>query len=301
MRAAVSNPSIPGIWTSSRITAKSRQHRLQRLLAGPGAHQVQAEAGQDRLEGEQVLGPIVHQQDARRLGLTGGGRHRATVARGCDHGRHKGGPGIPDPPSCCGSVAETHYPPIVPGTEALVAALAPSVLGGHVSAVGTQTGVPQHVLTAHREPAGQPPLASHAVKLPHEVLPGTQKPPPVDVVVQTQSGLLLHGRKLPQLAPRHSGLGLPPEPAAAAGEVKLLTTGTLQTPIAPAAAPLMTARRPTRRSSDSSMAFSSTDTPPRRRSPVSPAQSSSSSRLALRAIRHVHQKQYGITTWEDDI
>jgi hypothetical protein len=56
--------------------------------------------------------------------------------------------------------------------------------------------------------------APHGLRLAHDVLPGTQKPP-CGVVAHTQSGFVLHGRNVAQLAPAHSGFGLPDTCAAA--------------------------------------------------------------------------------------
>ena len=70
MCAAVSKPSMPGIWTSSRITAKSSaSSALSASSPGRGADQRLVERAEDRLEREQVLRPVVDEQDPRRLGL----------------------------------------------------------------------------------------------------------------------------------------------------------------------------------------------------------------------------------------
>ena len=57
------------------------EQRLQRLLAGGRADQGLAEGDEDRLEREQVLRPVVDEQDPRRRGLACGGRHGVTVTR----------------------------------------------------------------------------------------------------------------------------------------------------------------------------------------------------------------------------
>jgi hypothetical protein len=58
------------------------KQRLESLLAGGRADQRLAEGDEDRLEREQVLRPVVDEQDPRRRGLARGGRHGVTVARG---------------------------------------------------------------------------------------------------------------------------------------------------------------------------------------------------------------------------
>ena len=64
IRAAVSMPLIPGITMSSSTTANSSaMQRLQRLLAGLDGHQDLVQRGQDGVQRDQVLGPVVHQKD----------------------------------------------------------------------------------------------------------------------------------------------------------------------------------------------------------------------------------------------
>ena len=62
--AAVSKPSMSGMLTSSRMTAKSCSQQLpQRLRAGAGRDEVLAQVLQDRLVDQQLLRQVVHDQD----------------------------------------------------------------------------------------------------------------------------------------------------------------------------------------------------------------------------------------------
>ena len=62
--AAVSKPSMPGMFTSSRIAAKSMSmSRCKRLGAAPRVHEVLPEHGQDRVVAQQPRRLIVHEQD----------------------------------------------------------------------------------------------------------------------------------------------------------------------------------------------------------------------------------------------
>jgi hypothetical protein len=93
---------------------------------------------------------------------------------------------------------------------AAAAGAAPEVVGHWPARPnGTQTGEPQHVLTAHVWPDGQPFAESHAVRLLHKVEPGMHSPVLSGAVcTQTQSELvLLHGVNDPHVAPVHSGCG----------------------------------------------------------------------------------------------
>ncbi len=75
---------------------------------------------------------------------------------------------------------------------------------------------------------------------PHDVLPGTQNPPPADVVAQTQSEFeLLHWMKLAQLDPTHSGC----EVCAEAGATEASTIGATYAAPAALSAFLITRRR----------------------------------------------------------
>ena len=74
--------------------------------------------------------------------------------------------------------------------------------------VGTQTGSPQQEPSTQRLPVGQSPLG-HRVSPAQGVWPGTQKPPPLVVVVQMQSGFVgLHCSNEPHVLPWHLGFGL---------------------------------------------------------------------------------------------
>ena len=70
MNFAVSNPSMPGICTSSRMTAKSWASSFF-SASGPGVrlHQLAADAAEDRLQRQQVLRPVVDHEDVGRRGL----------------------------------------------------------------------------------------------------------------------------------------------------------------------------------------------------------------------------------------
>jgi hypothetical protein len=121
---------------------------------------------------------------------------------------------------------KAYLPASVPGPKFGSFAPAAGVPAGHCapSAVGTHTGVPQHVLMAHTLFAGheKPGLAPHGPVTLHEVLPGTQKPPPEDSATQTQSVFeLLHGMNVAQLAPTHSGC----DACAASGATDARTIG----------------------------------------------------------------------------
>jgi hypothetical protein len=86
----------------------------------------------------------------------------------------------------------------------------------------------QHELAPH-----WPPPLVHGARLAHDVLPGTQTPPPSSQVTQTQSATELHpGMNVAQVAPRHCGDG--PYPCANAGVLRLLRTGADQATAAPA-------------------------------------------------------------------
>ncbi len=69
MSAAVSNPSIPGMQTSSRMTAKSRS-MTQRSAAdsGVGLDDLVAERGQHGLQREALRGRVVDDEDRDRRG-----------------------------------------------------------------------------------------------------------------------------------------------------------------------------------------------------------------------------------------
>jgi len=104
------------------------------------------------------------------------------------------------------------------------------VSDGHwpVSEIGMQTPTLQHVSTAQIEPAGHSALVppSQTCKGAHCVLPGMQNPPWSEDT-QTQSAFdELHGLKVAQLAPRHSGCSM--LLCAKAGVVRLLITGVTQ-------------------------------------------------------------------------
>ena len=73
IRSAVSKPSMPGIWTSIRISAKSSlEQPAQRLDAGAGPDEVLAQLAQRRLEDEEVAGRVVDHEDVDlRLGRHG--------------------------------------------------------------------------------------------------------------------------------------------------------------------------------------------------------------------------------------
>ena len=66
--AAVSKPSMPGIWTSIRMTAKSSS-RMRSSASSPERARTRSRpiAAQDRLQGEQVVRLVVHQQDVDLL------------------------------------------------------------------------------------------------------------------------------------------------------------------------------------------------------------------------------------------
>ena len=65
--AAVSKPSMSGMLTSSRITAKSRCQQLpKRFGAGPHADHVLAEIGEQGAHGDQLGSPIVDDEDIDR-------------------------------------------------------------------------------------------------------------------------------------------------------------------------------------------------------------------------------------------
>ena len=66
--SAASKPSMPGIWTSSRITAKSSRCSRMRSASAPdvGGDELVAERLEDRLEREQVLRAVVDEQERRR-------------------------------------------------------------------------------------------------------------------------------------------------------------------------------------------------------------------------------------------
>jgi hypothetical protein len=53
---------------TSRVLAfcliRVAEQRLQRLLAGPGRHQDLVQRGQDGIQRDQVLGPVVDQKDS---------------------------------------------------------------------------------------------------------------------------------------------------------------------------------------------------------------------------------------------
>ena len=62
--AAVSKPSIPGMFTSSRMTAKSCLSRQRNAsLPERRADQILVQVCQDRLVGEQLVGAVVDDQD----------------------------------------------------------------------------------------------------------------------------------------------------------------------------------------------------------------------------------------------
>ncbi len=63
MSAAVSNPSISGICTSSRTRAKSWSSMSQGLPGGIGSDDIQVRTFQDALQGEQIFGPIIDDED----------------------------------------------------------------------------------------------------------------------------------------------------------------------------------------------------------------------------------------------
>ena len=68
MNFAVSKPSIPGIWTSSRTTAKSSSSSaLSASSPDPAAPQVDLQRLEHRRQREQVLRAVVDEQDARRV------------------------------------------------------------------------------------------------------------------------------------------------------------------------------------------------------------------------------------------
>ena len=62
---------MPGIWTSSRITANS-SCSSRRSASSPESARTSscAERLEDRLEREQVLGPVVDEQELRAARLT---------------------------------------------------------------------------------------------------------------------------------------------------------------------------------------------------------------------------------------
>ena len=66
--AAVSKPSMPGMLTSSRMTANSCSSS-QRSASSPerGGDDVLAELLEDRPEDEELVGQVVHDQDVRPL------------------------------------------------------------------------------------------------------------------------------------------------------------------------------------------------------------------------------------------
>ena len=68
--AAVSKPSMPGIWTSSRITAKSCVEQRSRSACSPesASTTLDAERLEHGLQREQVLRPVVDEQDAGAAG-----------------------------------------------------------------------------------------------------------------------------------------------------------------------------------------------------------------------------------------
>ena len=73
IRSATSKPSMPGIWTSIRISAKSSvEQPAQRLDAGAGPDEVLAQLAQRRLQDEEVVRRVVDHEDVDfRLGLHG--------------------------------------------------------------------------------------------------------------------------------------------------------------------------------------------------------------------------------------
>ena len=73
IRSATSKPSMPGIWTSIRISANSSlEQPAQRLDAGAGPDEVLAQVAQRRLEDEEVAGRVVdHENVDLWLGLHG--------------------------------------------------------------------------------------------------------------------------------------------------------------------------------------------------------------------------------------
>ena len=64
IKAAVSNPSNPGIITSRRMTAKSSRRRCRERVEARGCgHQGQRVVLDDGGEGRKLVGKIIHQQD----------------------------------------------------------------------------------------------------------------------------------------------------------------------------------------------------------------------------------------------
>ena len=88
MSAAVSNPSMPGMLTSSRTTANSLlQEAAQRLAPRRRRQDVLVQVGQDGREREQLAGVVVDHEDVdavARLAVRLGRVQRHSHARSTD-------------------------------------------------------------------------------------------------------------------------------------------------------------------------------------------------------------------------